>query len=315
MTLASLIRATSALSLAFALGMPSIAHATDIASSNGASVNAASSNGSSPGGDEKKADATPTPAAQASDADDDTALKPAEPDFTLISLPTSLRLPKYKSAFRVTHRFTRPLNEGDFGDLSASLFGIDSGAQIGLEYRFGFMKNAEIGVHRISNRDVEFFGQYGLMRQGQKGSPVAVSAAVSIEGQNNFKTSYSPTVGAIVSRTFGDVAAVYVEPIWVNNSNPLPSLLVDHNDTFMVGLGTRIRVRPTVYVVVEGSPRVSGYRPGVNHMSFAFEKRAGGHMFQLNFSNSFGTSLNQIANGGPANKNWFMGFAITRKFY
>ena len=300
MTTSLLIRAAAALSLTFALGMPSIAHATDDSSSKG---------------DEKKAEAAPAPVAQASDADDDTALKVAEPDFTLVSLPTSLRLPKYKSAFRVTHRFTRPLNEGDLGDLSADLFGIDSGAQIGLEYRFGFMKNAEIGIHRISNRTVEFFGQYGLMRQGQKGSPVAVSAAVSIEGTNNFKTSYSPSVGAIVSRTFGDFAAVYVEPIWVNNSNPLPSQVVDHNNTFMIGLGTRLRIRPTVYVVVEGSPRASGYRPGVNHMSFALEKRAGGHTFQVNFSNSFATTINQIANGGPASKDWFMGFNISRKFY
>ena len=43
---------------------------------------------------------------------DDEQLKLEEPDFTLISLPTALRLPKYKSAFRVTHRFTRPLGQG-----------------------------------------------------------------------------------------------------------------------------------------------------------------------------------------------------------
>ena len=42
--------------------------------------------------------------------DDDTVLQPAQPDFTLAALPTSLRLPQFKSAFRVTHRFTRPLD-------------------------------------------------------------------------------------------------------------------------------------------------------------------------------------------------------------
>jgi hypothetical protein len=40
--------------------------------------------------------------------DDAEALKLAEPDFTLIALPSSLRVPKFKGAFRVTHRFTRP---------------------------------------------------------------------------------------------------------------------------------------------------------------------------------------------------------------
>jgi hypothetical protein len=113
-------------------------------------------------------------------------LKPAEPDFTVISLPTSLRLPPFKSGIRVTHRFTRPLNCG---------------------------------------------------------VPTALS------------------------------------------------------------------------LVAEFSPRVSGYKPGVNRGSFAIEKRAGGHVFQLNFSNAFGTELSQIAQGATSNANWYMGFNLTRKFY
>ena len=38
------------------------------------------------------------PAAFAQD-DDDAVLKPAEPDFILVNLPTALRLPIYKSSF------------------------------------------------------------------------------------------------------------------------------------------------------------------------------------------------------------------------
>ena len=101
-------------------------------------------------------------------------------------------------------------------------------------------------------------------------------------------------LGAVVSRRIGKHAAFYVEPIWVNNTNPLPKQLVDHNDTFMIGLGTRIRVRPTVYVVMEASPRVAGYEPGITHGGFAIEKHAGGHQFQLNFSDSFATTMGHI---------------------
>ena len=245
-------------------------------------------------------------------ADDPAALKLAEPDFTLIGLPTSLRLPKYGSAFRVTHRFTRALN-GDFGDVAADLFGLDSGAQIGLEYRFGIASNTQIGIHRTSNRTIEFFGQYAAIRQGA-GSPVDVSALVTAEGTNNFRDSYSPAIGAVVSRTVGDVAAFYVEPIWVNNTNVLPKQLADHNNTFMVGVGGRVRVRPTVYIAGEVAPR-SGYKPGVNHGSIGIEKRAGGHLFQLNFSNAFGTTMAQIARGGPVGNDWHLGFNISRKFY
>src|SRR5205085_2270432 len=71
--------------------------------------------------------------------DPDRDINTSQPDFTLITLPTTLRVPKFRSAFRVTHRFTQSLTDGDFGHQAESLFGIDAGAVIGLEYRFGLM--------------------------------------------------------------------------------------------------------------------------------------------------------------------------------
>jgi hypothetical protein len=245
--------------------------------------------------------------------DDDTMIKPAEPDFTLISLPTSLRLPQFKSAFRVTHRFARPLTS-DVGGLAGDLFGLDSGAQIGLEYRFGIVPNGEIGIHRTSDKTIEFFGQYGVVRQ-KASLPLDISAWVSVDGTNNFRDRYAPAFGAILSRRFGARAALYVEPTWVHHSNVQASSSAEANDTFMVGLGARLRVRPTVSVVAESAPRISGFRPGVNHGSLAIEKRAGGHVFQLNVSDSFATTMGQIARGGSSSDNWYLGFNISRKFF
>jgi uncharacterized beta barrel domain-containing protein DUF5777 len=254
----------------------------------------------------------PAPAlAQEDDPDRD--LRLAQPDFTVITLPTTLRLPKFRSAFRVTHRFGRPLGAGDFGDLLEDFFGLDSGAQIGLEYRFGIFRGAQIGIHRTSDKTIEFFSQYSVLQQKDNGV-IGLDAVATIEGTNNFKDSYTPSLGIVVSRELGEVGAIYVNPRWVNNSNPLPSELTDDNDTFFLGLGARIRIRPTVYVVGEFIPRV-GYEPGVNHGTFGIEKRAGGHTFQLNFSNGFGTTMGQVARGGTASDDWYLGFSISRKFF
>jgi len=259
----------------------------------------------------------PDPATPAQAAPDkpvsDRAVDPSEPDFTLIGLPTTLRIPRFGSAFRVTHRFTRPLGQGDFGDLLSDGLGTDGGAQNGLEYRFGIMSGTQAGVHRTSDKTIEFFLQHQVLQQ-RKGLPVTVDALAAIEGTNNFHDSYSPALGAVVSRTIGRHGAVYVEPIWVNNTNGQPSELVDDNDTFIVGFGGRARIRPTVYIVAEAAPRF-GYKPEVMHGSFAIEKRAGGHSFQLNFSNGFGTTLGQIARGGVSDNNWYLGFNISRKFF
>jgi uncharacterized beta barrel domain-containing protein DUF5777 len=253
---------------------------------------------------------TPAPAIAQDDPDRD--LRLAQPDFTIITLPTTLRLPQFRSAFRVTHRFGRPLGAGDFGDLASDLFGLDSGAQIGLEYRFGIIRGAQIGIHRTSDKTIEFFTQYSVLQQQNTG--FGLDAVATIEGTNNFKDSYTPSLGIVLSRELGEYGAVYVNPRWVNNSNPLPSELTDDNDTFFIGLGARIRIRPTVYLVGEFIPRI-GYEPGVNHGTFGIEKRAGGHTFQLNFSNGFGTTMGQVARGGTASDDWYLGFSISRKFF
>jgi addiction module HigA family antidote len=66
-----------------------------------------------------------------------------------------------------------------------------------------------------------------------------------------------------------------------------------------VGLGGRPVSRPSDgSIVTELSPRLSGFRPGVNHGGIAIEKRAGGHLFQLNVSDSFATTMGQLARGG-----------------
>ena len=245
--------------------------------------------------------------------DPDLDPNPAQPDFTVVTLPTTLRLPRFKSAFRVTHRFSRPLGQGDFGSLAEDFFSLDSGAMIGLEYRFGVMRGWQAGVYRTSDRTIELFSRYSVFTQG-KGLPVSVDASFSIDGTNTFRDSYTPAVGAIVARELGEWGAVYFEPMWVGNSNPLPSDDVEHNDTWLLGLGVRLRVRPTVYVVAELVPR-TGFEPAVNHATFGVEKRAGGHVFQLNFSNGIGTTMGQIARGGTAYDNWHLGFAISRKFF
>jgi hypothetical protein len=252
-------------------------------------------------------------AAEQGQGDSDLDFQPAQPDFTVITLPTTLRLPRFKSAFRVTHRFARPLGQGDFGDLLEDFFGFDSGAQIGLEYRFGIMRGTQVGIHRTSERTIEFFGEYSLLSEGTS-TPFGLAVLASIDGTNNFRDSYSPGLGVVVSRTLGEYGAVYAEPIWVNNTNPLPSELVDDNDTFMFGLGARLRIRPTVYVAVEAAPGV-GYDQGAKHLTFALEKRAGGHLFQINFSNNIGTTFAQLARGGSDYDTWYLGFNISRKFF
>jgi hypothetical protein len=254
-----------------------------------------------------------SPAAPSQATSDERAVDPSEPEFTLIGLPTTLRMPKFASAFRVTHRFTRPLGQGNFGDLLADGFGTDGGAQIGLEYRFGILSGTQLGVNRTSDKTIQFFGQHQLFRQGES-MPLGVDNYASIEGRNNFQEIYSPAIGAVISRKLGSHGAVYVEPIFVGNTNFFDLVPDEDNDTVIVGLGGRFRIRPKLYLVGELAPRF-GYDPGIIHGSFGIEMRAGGHSFQINFSDGFGTTMAQMARGGFDKDDWYLGFNITRKVF
>jgi len=245
-------------------------------------------------------------------SDPDRRVDPLQPDFTLAALPTTLRVPKGKGSFRVTHRFTRPLGRGDFGDLLSDFFGFDSGAQIGLEFRYGLLPGTQIGVHRTSDRTIEIFGQQSVLQEKADGHPIGLDVIATFEGTNNLRDQKSAAIGAVVSKKVGRVAALYAEPIFIANTSPFEE---GDNNTLMLGLGGRLRIRPAVYLVGEITPRLSGYDPGVNQASFGFEMRSGGHSFQINFSNGIGTTLGQIARGTGSNDSWFIGFNISRKFF
>jgi hypothetical protein len=138
---------------------------------------------------------------------------------------------------------------------------------------------------------------------------------MGLSGPGQHALVHTGAAASLVSRELGKYGAVYVEPMWVNNSNPASERARGRQrHVHGQGIGLRLRVRPSVYVVGEYTPR-TGYKPGVNQGSFAIEKRLGGHVFQMNFSNGFGTTLGQVARGGTSNDDWYLGFNISRKFY
>jgi hypothetical protein len=242
---------------------------------------------------------------------DDGSLQLAEPDFRVVVLPTTLRLPRFRSSFQMTHRFNGNLRNGSFGRHASNLFGLDQGAVVGFEYRFGIARHLQAAVYRTAiDKTFQFYGKYDAVHQGTS-IPVSLSALISVEGVDNFQSDYSPALGAVVSRTVGDRLAMYVTPIWVHNT---AAILNIDRDTFLFGVGGRLRLLPTVYIVAEAAPRVAGYSPDEPAFGFGVEKRAGGHMFQLNFGNGQGTTFGQAARGGFPGA-LFMGFNLARKFF
>jgi hypothetical protein len=259
----------------------------------------------------------------AADDDDDARLRPLEPDFTIINLPSTLPLPLHAAGnFHLTHRFVGVnWRRDDFSTIATNLFGFDGPAIIQLEYRIAVMKHLEAVVARTNfDRTIQFSGKYDAFHEGTAGKPFGLSVLASVEAGNNFHPhnsngldiGYSPGFGVVLSRTLANAVAVYADPIWVHNT--LPDGSVDKQNTFFVGLGARVRIVPSLFVVGEVSPRAGGYAQGDPEFAFSLEKRVGGHVFSLVVANTQATTFAQIARGGSP-QTLYIGFNLARKFY
>jgi Membrane bound beta barrel domain (DUF5777) len=253
---------------------------------------------------------------------------PPEIELNLINLPTTLSINRHRSYFRLTHRFAADLRRGTFGELAADLFTIDKGAIIGLEYRFAITGTLQAGVHRsMLSKTIQTFARWDALAQGDS-LPLSLSVTGSYEGLNNLRQNHQTGIAVTVSRTFGDVLALYATPAFVAGTQAVDFIAghdddhdvgleedehADHDDTGFVGLGARVRFSRSGYLVGEYSPRISGYDPNKAVWGVAIEKHTGGHTLQLNFTNAFGTTLGQLARGGNAH-DVYLGFNITRKF-
>jgi Membrane bound beta barrel domain (DUF5777) len=259
-------------------------------------------------------------------------------ELNLVTLPTTLSIGRHKSYARFTHRFVRDLGLGDFGDLAADLFSLDNGAVISFEYRFGLTDALHAGIHRNTlSKTLQVFGRWDVMRQEGR-LPVGVSAFASIEGLDNLQEGHQPGAGAVFSFTRGQAIALYASPTFVDGTReaellgagthdhdhdhiPAAEAPVNahdeddhahHDGTFFVGLGARVRLLPTVFVVGEISPRLAGHDPGEAGWGVSIEKWTRGHTLALTLTNFFGTTPGQIARGGDGTLH--LGFNITRKF-
>lgn len=267
-------------------------------------------------------------AAQTAPPADDYAINVVVPDFTLTALPTTLRIPQGKFAFRITHRFSRPIAGtcpdagpkpdgcGGVGAFIENFFGFDSASKVGIELRYGVVPGTQVSLHRTNDRAIQMAAQSQLLAQSDAGSPVTVDVVAAVEGRNNFREDHGVTLGAVVAHQIQSRATVYAQPMIVFNANPLSDSDTDDNHTVQLGLGGRVRLGETkMYLVAEAVPRLAGFKPNVDHIAFAFEHRSGGHMFQINVSNSFASTLRQLSAGGPGGGDWFIGFNLSRRFY
>ena len=240
--------------------------------------------------------------------------RPRDIDQTLVNTFTTQPLTAGRGYFRLTHRFARDLGRGSAGSLVDDVFGLDNGAVLGLEFRWGLTRTLQTGVHRTTlGKTLHTFGRWDALRQSEH-SPVNLSALMSVEGQDNLRHDPQPGASVLLSRIQGTRLVLYASPTYVHDAHTQARRVLDDDaDTVFVGLGARARVLETVTLVLEAAPRLAGYTPDAAAWSVAVEKLTRGHVLQLNVGNTFATTPGMLARGG-GDSEAYLGFNLSRKF-
>jgi hypothetical protein len=226
-------------------------------------------------------------------------------------LQTASPLTNDQGLFQVlfTHRFNQPVNEAG----GNNLFGLDSGANIGIGVSYVPVDRLEVEAYRASSGgDYEFAAKYTFLKPTPK-RPVAVG----LRGGMNWLTKYEldDKVGvfgqALVAVTLAEKVTFAAAPTYVSNT-PL------FTDVFNVPLMVQLKMGKGFLATAEYVFRNQDLEGSVGQWSFALEKSVWRHRFAVWIGNSAATTVDQTMAGdyagGVTESNIRLGFNIVRQF-
>jgi hypothetical protein len=194
--------------------------------------------------------------------------------------------------FKISHRFGR-LNQGAY-----DLFGLDNASmRMGLDY--GISDRLMVGFGRSTfEKQFDAFLKYKILRQttGEHAMPISLSYVFTgmlktlKEPDPAVKWSFSDRLyyahQLIIARKFSEATAIQLMPTIIHYNYVTQSN--DPNDLFSIGIAGRQRLSKRVHLTSEYYHQINQLSGYYNSLSFGFDIETGGHVFQLQLTNSTG---------------------------
>jgi mono/diheme cytochrome c family protein len=258
-------------------------------------------------------------------------------DDVLFALPTGRPIAKHGLYVNFAHRFPYFATFSDPAS-GGALGGLDSSALPSFGFRYGVTDRLSVSIYRepsLMGRPIQFLGVYDLMEE-EKGGPFNVAVGFAVQGQNNFSTNYTESLEGIFSKSLSSRAQLYLVPTLSFNNRPLQQVgtffssgipsLPGYN-TFSLGVGGALDIRPTVALVAEVIPTLANGRPlGILRPAFSFgiQKKIWRHAFTFGWTTAPGVTVAERAGtrasflGQPNADTFgglFIGFDLTRRLF
>ena len=256
-------------------------------------------------------------------------------DSRVISVQSAETLPARKMDFRVSHRF---------GDLAGSnggwetFYGLENATDILIGFDYGATDRLTVGLSRSKGagplrRLVNGFVKYKLIGQGiEGGAPItftllggaSMSTAKRID-DHELLSSFPKTahrlvynVQGLIARKFSERFSMQISPGYIHR-NYVPQN--DENGLFSLGVAARLQLTKVFGLIADTTIPFSSLRTTDQGyylpLGFGLEVDTGGHVFQLNLTNTTGLeATDYIPN---TRSNWAdgqfrLGFTISRLF-
>ena len=253
----------------------------------------------------------------------------------LINAHTNETVKKGTFDFRITHRF------GDVATNGAghTLLGLDNASNIRFSFDFGITDKLTIGIGRSkTNEHIDGNLKYRFIEQKKGGFPFSVALyanmavtprrAISDTDLPKFTSRLSYAYQGIITSKLHWRASVGLLPTFVhrnfvgNTPNPSNNSF-DENSLFAIGAMGRFKITQSFAIIAEYFYTFSDYRKNNSSVPYhmplgvGVEVETGGHVFQINLTNTAGIIANDYIPSSPSNWSdgeFKLGFTISRVF-
>ena len=257
-------------------------------------------------------------------------------DDVLVTLPSGRPTARHGVYVNFAHRFVYdPAFTG--AARGANLFGLDGVALPSFGFTYGATDKLSFSAYRspsLINRPIQLMAAYSFLDEHHD-APFNLKGRFSVEGQDNFQKNFTANLEAIISRSVTSRAQFYLVPTLSFNARPLSQGGIRSKDianlpgfnTFSLGIGLAVDVRPTVALLAEVIPTLAnGPELGIHRPAFSFgiQKKIYRHAFTLGLTTGPGTTVSQRAGtrarflGDPGADTFgglFLGFDLTRQIH
>ena len=232
----------------------------------------------------------------------------------LIDVATPFTVGRRRLELLFTHRFDQAVNQGANAH---NLWGLDSGADVGIGFTYGLLSHLDLSVYRSSfQEDFELAGKLQVLGQSA-GMPLsaAVRAGADLLGRTGIQDPHRPFAQLLLGRNLAAGWNVFASPSWVRDTP-----LLRNAWNVPVGVTAPLPGRWLLDGEVIAANHALRDVPGASRLAWhaAFAKQIGWHRFQIVLGNSRATTVDQILGGdfaaGFTTHDLRLGFNLVRYF-